>query len=171
MPHLSPHVPAGDRIAFAPPRTGTGKVDDMKGLSITAIVLCFCAFAGYAQQQGRAGVFQEFVMDAGDLAGLSGTIKAVQFREAPLRGIQERRGNEFTFKSEGAFATVLFRSRKLAGLCDRLNNAQQFADFVARATVYGVEARAGVLDGHVLLSSVCYDKNCADEDFVLVPAD
>ncbi len=144
---------------------------DMIRVAAAALVACLCAFPGHLRSQERAGAFREFVMGDDELAGFHAAVRAVRFTSARAAGPFERRGADFTFTAEGGGKKILFRSRKFASLCDRVNNAQQFGEFVARATLFGVEAPGGDLEGHVLLSSVCYDARCTDEDYVLVPAD
>lgn len=141
-----------------------------RAVSICAVVI-LCAAAGLLSGNGRAGVFQDYVVGVEELSGLYGVIKAVHFKEARLRGWHERNGDTFTFKAENPPAAVRFRSGKLAALCARINNAQQFNDFVGRATVYGVDLPGFGLEGRLFLGTVCYDKNCADEDYVCIQSD
>jgi hypothetical protein len=141
-----------------------------RAVSICGIVI-LCAAAGILFGNGRAGVFQDFVVEPEEIAGLYGVIKAVHFKEARLRGWHERNGDAFLFKSENPPRDVRFRSAKLAALCGMINNAQQFNDFVGRATVYGVDLPGGGLEGRLFLGTVCHDKNCADEDYVCIRAD
>lgn len=143
----------------------------MTRFAAAALVVFLCALPGHLRSQGCAGAFQEFVMKDDELAGFHDAIRAVHFTSARSAGPYERRGADFTFGAEGGGRKILFRSRKLAALCDRVNNAQQFGEFVARATFFGVAEPGGDLEGHVLLSSVCHDARCADEEYVLVPAD
>jgi len=133
--------------------------------------MSFLVAAGDSRTVDRGGPFGEFIVDVEEIEGLHAVIRAVHFREAPLSPWFERTGLDFSFRSGAVKGAVAFRSGKMALLCDRVNNAQQFAEFVGRATVYGVEDGKGGIEGRLFLGSVCHDAGCVDEDIVMIRAD
>ncbi len=142
----------------------------LRQTALLSLGLLFAA-AVYGRTADESSPYRKFIVDVEEIEGLPSAIRAVHFKEAPLTPWFERSGVDFTFKSEAVKGKVSFRSKKMAALCDRVNNTRQFTDFVGRSSVYGIEDGRGGLEGRLFLGSICRDAGCADEDIVMITAD
>ncbi|PKL74644.1 MAG: hypothetical protein CVV27_19430 [Candidatus Melainabacteria bacterium HGW-Melainabacteria-1] len=123
----------------------------------------------YSEDPGA--VFREYIVDIEETARIHLLVQTVQFKEALLSGEYKKNGAEFIFISSEKALRVLFKSEKLARLHSRLNDDAIFRVFISRARIFGVDTAGNAMEGRVLLGGVCHDKNCADEDFVVIHAD
>ncbi len=144
-----------------------------KKFHLPFLVAVFCLMSPQISlhSEAPAAVFREFIMDIDEVARVHSVIVTVRFKEALLTGEYTKNGIDFVFPSPAGNIRVFFKSEKLAGIHSRLNDNVAFRDFISRSRIFGVDTAGHTMEGRVLLGSVCHDKNCADEDFVVIHSD
>lgn len=148
-------------------------VSTRKNFLLPFLVAVFCLMSPQISlhSEDPAAVFREYIKDIEEVARVHSVIVTVRFKEALLTGEYTKNGTEFVFPSTDRVFRVFFKSEKLAGIHLRLNNDTIFRDFISRSRIFGVDTAGHTMEGRVLLGGICHDKNCADEDFVVIHSD
>lgn len=129
-------------------------------------VMCAALSSGGAEND-----FREFVADVEEVKKACEAARIVHFKEAKLSPWFARKNEEFLFRAVKEYTKVVFKSKKLAALCEKMGEGNAFTEFIGRSLVFGLQKRVGELEGRLFVGTICGDTHCRDEEYVLIFAE
>lgn len=114
---------------------------------------------------------REFVSDVESVKKAVEAARIVHFVELRLAPIFERKEDEFYFTSQKNAIRVVFKSKRLALLCNKLASSDEFSRFIGRSTVFGIRKADNLIEGRLLVSFFCTNNQCLDEEYAMFVAD